>query len=390
MSAQFKIVFTGTLRPHTDPEAFVTEFSKRFKMSAEKARQLMTAGREVVIKQGVPQKQADAYRQLLEGLGMDVRLDPMTPPAAPISEPATPAVVKPSYDSVGSDPGREKDARGAPPHKPDATGGGRDSGEAKNPYAMPRASLVEEPVEGEMTGPVSVPAEHGWEWIRRGFWHFRQSWGAWVLAILAWGVISMVVSLIPFIGSLALSLFGPVIMAGYMLGAREQDKGGDFQFNHLFAGFSSNLAQLVLVGLIFLLGSFAVGMVVALIGMGSFAALGGMEAAQNQDPAAMMEAMGGFTTIILVMLITMALIVPLLMAYWFAPALVALDGLTALSAMKMSFRGCMKNIVPFLIFGVIGIVVMFVAMLPFFLGLLVAGPVFVAATYVGYRDIFYS
>jgi uncharacterized membrane protein len=56
--------------------------------------------------------------------------------------------------------------------------------------------------------------------------------------------------------------------------------------------------------------------------------------------------------------------------------------------MKASFVGCLKNIVPFLLYGVVMIVLCIVAAIPAGLGFLVLGPVAVASMYTGYRDIF--
>ena len=41
------------------------------------------------------------------------------------------------------------------------------------------------------------------------------------------------------------------------------------------------------------------------------------------------------------------------MLNWFAPALVALRGATAVEAMKLSFFSCLRNWVPFLVYGLI-------------------------------------
>ena len=45
------------------------------------------------------------------------------------------------------------------------------------------------------------------------------------------------------------------------------------------------------------------------------------------------------------------------MLNWFAPALVALRGATAVDAMKASFMSCLRNWVPFLVYGLIAIAV---------------------------------
>jgi uncharacterized membrane protein len=58
--------------------------------------------------------------------------------------------------------------------------------------------------------------------------------------------------------------------------------------------------------------------------------------------------------------------------------------------MKASFTGCLRNIVPFLVYGVIGFVLMVLASVPVLLGWLVLGPVMVASIYTAYRDIYFT
>jgi uncharacterized membrane protein len=78
------------------------------------------------------------------------------------------------------------------------------------------------------------------------------------------------------------------------------------------------------------------------------------------------------------------------MAVWFAPCLVVFHDRDAIQAMKESFAGCLKNIMPFLLYGVIGFVILIVASIPLGLGLLVAGPVFAASIYTAYRDVYFT
>jgi uncharacterized membrane protein len=84
----------------------------------------------------------------------------------------------------------------------------------------------------------------------------------------------------------------------------------------------------------------------------------------------------------------MALVVPLLMAYWFAPALVVLHGMAPLDAMKASFVACLRHVVPSLVYGVVMMVFLVIAMIPIGLGLFVWVPLFFTSTYAAYRAIF--
>jgi uncharacterized membrane protein len=89
-------------------------------------------------------------------------------------------------------------------------------------------------------------------------------------------------------------------------------------------------------------------------------------------------------------LVFLALLLPLVMAIWFAPPLVVFNNLSAIDAMRLSFLGCLKNIVPFLIYGLLGAIIAFAATITLLLGWLVATPIFMASIYVSYREIFYT
>jgi uncharacterized membrane protein len=76
------------------------------------------------------------------------------------------------------------------------------------------------------------------------------------------------------------------------------------------------------------------------------------------------------------------------MAVWFAAPLVVFHGHGAVDAMKGSFSGCLKNILPFLLYSVILMVFLFVAAIPLLLGWLVLWPVIAASVYTSYKDIY--
>jgi uncharacterized membrane protein len=76
------------------------------------------------------------------------------------------------------------------------------------------------------------------------------------------------------------------------------------------------------------------------------------------------------------------------MAYWYAPILVGLNNLSAIQAMKLSFVACLKNMLPFLLYGLIFMLLLVAAIIPFGLGLLIAVPVMMTSLYASYVDVF--
>ena len=95
-----------------------------------------------------------------------------------------------------------------------------------------------------------------------------------------------------------------------------------------------------------------------------------------------------FGSVALAMLLSLVLSLPLFMAMWFAPALVFFNRMPPFAALRASFGACVKNALPFVVYGLIVLVLAFFAALPLFLGFLVLLPVVSGSIYVSYRDIF--
>jgi uncharacterized membrane protein len=93
-------------------------------------------------------------------------------------------------------------------------------------------------------------------------------------------------------------------------------------------------------------------------------------------------------TMMLAGLIVAALLLPVMAAMWFAAPLVVFQELGAWEAMKQSFMGCMKNILPFLWYSVVLLLLSLLAVIPIGLGLLILWPVIAASLYTAYRDIY--
>jgi len=226
----------------------------------------------------------------------------------------------------------------------------------------------------------TVTAGRGWGWIVEAFVLFRKQPGVWILMAVVLGVLFIVISMVPLLGSFASALLFPIFGGGLMLGCKDLDRGGAIELEHLFAGFRQKTGDLVLVGAFNLIGwvviTFAV---ITVIGGGVFMAVmrGGMQGAGIS-----------IASMLIAMLLVAGLSVPLYMATWFAPALIILQDMTAGAALKASFFACLRNWVPFLVYGVVLLVLGIVAAIPLGLGYLVLVPVLAASVYTAYRDIF--
>jgi len=255
---------------------------------------------------------------------------------------------------------------------------------SSNPYATPKAAVADAPApQGEFVpGGKGVPAARGWNWLADGWTLFKAAPGLWIGMIVVFVVILFALALVPFLGPVAQNLLMPVFMGGIALGCRAIDDGSGLQFNHLFEGFKTRFGTLVAVGALYLAGFVAILVVVMMITGASVFAL--FMAGAQPD----VQSTGAALGIMLAVLIVLALTLPLVMAIWFAPALVVFHDLGAVDAMKQSFTGCLRNVLPFLVYGIIGFVFAVVASLPIGLGWLVLGPVIAASVYTSYRDIY--
>ena len=230
----------------------------------------------------------------------------------------------------------------------------------------------------------SVAAGHGVDWIGAGWKLFAKAPLMWIVALLILVVIAILVNFVPILGGIAFQIATPVFYGGLIVACRSLERGGDFELEHIFAGFKTQFANLAIVGVIFLVGLLALFLVLALFV--GFGILGAMISGNPDDVLPAIAASG--IAILLGLLVMLALMIPLLMAYWFAPALVIMHGVGAVEAMKASFGGCLRNLLPFLIYGIVMLVLCVVASIPLGLGLLVWIPLSFTSTYAAYREIF--
>ena len=231
--------------------------------------------------------------------------------------------------------------------------------------------------------PRSVAAGRGISWWSEAWALFTKNAGMWIALSLILLVILVVLSCIPVLGSLAASLLLPVFVGGWLLAARKVETGGALELGDLFAGFKDKLTPLLVLGALVLVATLVIGAVVGALGFG---ALMGMVMGGSQLSTGGMAAAMGATMLALLIGLTLALVVS--MAIWFAPALVVFHNVAPVEALKASVAASRKNIVPFLLYGVIYIVATILASIPFGLGWIVLVPVLLLTVYVSYKDVF--
>ena len=202
----------------------------------------------------------------------------------------------------------------------------------------------------------------GATWWTEGWRIFRSQFGTWIGIVFAYFVVSLLLNAVPHIGAVADWLLTPVFIGGIMLGCDAMRRGQPLRISHLFDGFKGPcFVPLLLVGVFNLalcLLAIVVGGAVLVAGIGMSGLLNFANLAT--DPWQMWRTLG-ITYFSLIALAVSAFAV-IAMANWFAPALIVLRDAKPFAAMLASLRACMRNWLPFLVYGVLGTVIAIAAM----------------------------
>lgn len=239
-----------------------------------------------------------------------------------------------------------------------------------------------------------VPAPRGWRWLSEGFALFRRNPGVLALMVVGYWFLLGALNLVPVLGGVAATLLVPALSVGVLTACREIEAGRAPLPHLLFAGLRQRPGPLVALGGLNFLASMLVLALVSVLDGGALlrwmASGVRPEAAELQDLASAAQ-------------IGLILYVPVFMAFWYAPQLVAWHGHSVGKALFFSFFACLRNWRAFLVYGLsmvlLGGVVpgLVVGLLPDGASLAVLlsvpflmaiAPIFFASFYLSYRDVF--
>lgn len=245
-----------------------------------------------------------------------------------------------------------------------------------------------------MSRPLGISrptAGSGLAWLKSGWAWFKFAPMPWMGMTALVFLLLMGVGAIPYLGGFLIEILSPFLVAGYMSASRAAERGEPVTFLHLGAGFTDvkGRISLAVMGGIYLAGILLVDQVMRQMGGEGFQQMQQLATAPgsvNPDEA---EAILGQA--VPAILTGLVLLTPLVMATWFAPALVLIHGFSAGNAMWWSLWACAVNWRPLLVYsmllGLLGVAAM---LIPFGLGLLVFLPWLLGSTYAAYRAIFQS
>jgi len=201
---------------------------------------------------------------------------------------------------------------------------------------------------------------------------------------LMFGVV-MVLGIIPLVGGALSDLASPLLVAGFMAAYRTLDESRELELPDFLAGVRGPLLPLTTIGAVQLLGALIIGQIMFAMGFDPRAI---MDAAKggSSSPAEMQDVMNQALPAVLV---GMALFAPLIMATWFAPALILFGGARPVTALRVSLKAVARNWAAMLTNSLaLGLLLFIAALVPLLIGLLVAMPVLFGSLYASYQAIF--
>jgi len=235
-----------------------------------------------------------------------------------------------------------------------------------------------------------VPASHGWLWIKDGWALFRKAPGMWLILTMLWSTSMLAILMLMWpIGALALMVCYPPLVAIWIRACERVDKSGAFEIGKALQGASRNMGQLlVLGGLILLAQTILLSIALALIPIDPEL----QQLAGKYPEISAEEIQAVAPSLVKVMVIQLGATLPVFIVAWFAPALIAFQGMGAWPAIRWSVYACISNLGALAVYGLIGAMVMVAAgflPLPIKLPVMLAmTPIFFATVYTAYRDIF--
>ncbi|MEO8976454.1 MAG: BPSS1780 family membrane protein [Casimicrobiaceae bacterium] len=170
---------------------------------------------------------------------------------------------------------------------------------------------------------------------------------AWLMLLLAYYMALATLRMLPLVGVFLVPLLKPVFAVGFLAAAWTVERGGKPRLRHLLQGFQSNLRALLPLGVVFVIGITIAVMASAVVDQGKLMEfLSNPPAGVQEGDAAAADAIESVlldTRVQLGMLFAALCALPVLLALWFAPALIVFQDMRARAALSTSLRAALAN-----------------------------------------------
>ncbi|CAG9414555.1 BPSS1780 family membrane protein [Providencia alcalifaciens] len=253
----------------------------------------------------------------------------------------------------------------------------------------PETPSPQEPVDSFVFTPEprAVQAGEGVEWISQAWALVKEKLGMWILINVVFFLIIFAMAFLPLV-SMFVSFVTPVFVGGIIAICENQRKTGEADIGLLFSGFQKKFGELFAIGAINFAANM-VGMLIAFLIAGSaiFSLLMQADQYDGISDAALFASTGTFVFAGIVMALASLFGTALT---WFAPALIMNHDFKIGTSISASLQAVKKNLLPGFLFFLIAMVLMFVSIIPFGLGLFISMPIMYATYYSTYRSIFFT
>ena len=246
---------------------------------------------------------------------------------------------------------------------------------------------------------LTLPAKRGLGWLIEAFAIFRRKPALLSFLVLGYWLSMAVISAIPYLGQMISFILIPAFSVSLMNACRLIATDEELPPQVLFSGFHRNLQTLIRLGVVYVVASLVILGISAIFDGGILFRM--LVLGAIPDNAAMSD-----TSVLISAQLAICLLIPVMMAFWFSPVLVAWHDMSAGKSLFFSLVACARNWRSFLMYslavGIIGIFVPRMAnallggigpMLPSLITVaisLVLLPTLYASFYISYRDIFVS
>lgn len=185
-----------------------------------------------------------------------------------------------------------------------------------------------------------VPALHGWHWLRDGLKLFASAPLTWMLLVLSYWLVIALVGVLPLIGAFIGVVLMPAFGASFMNIGRTAERGTIATPLLLFSGLRTRQIDMLLLGGVYLVACILVLSTTSLVDGGEFAQfLVAGRAPTTRDLNGPLVAALAYT--------------PVMLAFWFAPALVMWHNMSAAKGLFYSFFAAWRNWRAMFVYGVV-------------------------------------
>jgi uncharacterized membrane protein len=228
------------------------------------------------------------------------------------------------------------------------------------------------------------------DYISKGWKLGTSVFGYFILFIIVSIIISLCLSMIPIVGSLANSfVVSPSIGAGFILFLHEKNKTGQSDFGLVFKGFNKVGPLLVLqLILTFIMLALFIPLILSLLGMFSMDDLLSVASSDSEAIARIgASVVANFAVFYVGMFISFLLVMVFMIFMSFTTYFIALGDLSAFESIKSSIDLVKKKFFSILLFGIVLVLINVAGVLALVIGIFVTMPVTMAAMYFMFYDI---